>query len=104
MNPPNSSTFVAETVERESSWLRPALEREGAPEEEVDHCLATAVLVRGVMNAIPVPAQAETESCEVAVGEMKDQLLGRGDEPVQAPWYLKVGQRMRHVFTLNKKR
>jgi hypothetical protein len=100
-----SSTFINETREREN-WLGPALEREHPDGKEARHMLATAALVRGAVNAISVPEEAEERSRATAVAHMQrlreERLLQRNG--VQAPWYLRFGRLLRTVFTLGRRR
>jgi hypothetical protein len=99
-----SSTFVQETRERES-WLGPTVERNGADGVETGQLLATAALVRGVMQTIPVPEEAEEQSRVRAVACLHEISLTRGQSTqVRAPWYLQLRRVMQYVFTLGRRR
>jgi hypothetical protein len=103
-----SSTFIKETRERET-WLPAALDRDGAGAaangRETDHLLSTAALLRGAVEAIPVPDEAEESSCARAVAYMQDLREQRlVENQTQAPWYLRLGHAMRVVFTFGKRR
>ena len=99
-----SSTFIQQTRERET-WLGPALEREAADEKEGEHLLATAALVRGAIQAIPIPEDAEERSRAKAVQRLQELHFERlGQRPTRAPWYLRLGRFMRYVFTLGRHR
>jgi len=99
-----SSTFIKETRDREA-WLKPALEREGAGEKESEHLLATAALLRGTVEAVAMPEDAEERSRSRAVQYLQQTHMERmrSGAPV-APWYLRVGRFMRYVFTLGRRR
>jgi hypothetical protein len=102
-----SSTFIKETRERET-WLASMLEREagGAVDpREHDQLLATAAMVRGAVDAIPVPDEAEERSRARAVAYMQElrvQRLVQGE--TRAPWYLRLGNLMRVVFNFGRRR
>ena len=97
-----SSTFISETRERET-WLAPTHEREG--EGDVEPLLATAALLRGTLNAIPVPEDAEENSRARAVAALQELHLSRSSpQQVNAPWWLRLGHVMRYVFTLGRRR
>jgi hypothetical protein len=99
-----SSTFINETRERET-WLAAALEREGADPRELEQLLATAALMRGALDAIPVPEEAEEQSRAKAVARMQELRLERlHHTETRAPWYLRLGHFMRFVFTLGRRR
>jgi hypothetical protein len=96
-----SSIFVRQTREREG-WLTAS---EGIDAREGEQSLAVAALTRGVIDAIPVPPEAEEDSRVRAVAEMQDLRRRQGlPTNVVAPWYLRVGSSLRHVFTITKKR
>jgi hypothetical protein len=96
--------FVQETREREN-WLGPAVEREGGDAKEAEQLLATAAVIRGVAQAIPVPEDAEELSRARAVACLHEISLSRSQpSQVEAPWYLKLGSFMRYVFTLGRRR
>ena len=97
-----SSTFIQETRERET-WLG-TLPVEGAEEREREQMLATAALVRGSLQSIPVPEEAEARARAAAVAEMQRRQVFRDEEAPQAPWYLRLGHFMRFVFTLGRRR
>lgn len=98
-----SSTFVQETRDRDT-WLTGG-EREGIGEREREQLLATAALVRGALDAIPVPEEAEDQSRAQAVAELQRMALSRTSQAeVRAPWYLRLGHLMRFVFTLGRRR
>ena len=102
--PQKSSTFVQETRERES-WLSAVLEKEGQNGQERAHLLATAALVRGTLEAIPVPEEAEERSRAMALAEMERLRRERREQrELRAPWYLRLGHLMRYVFTLGRRR
>src|SRR4051812_20996283 len=100
---PKSSTYVQETREREG-WLTTSPEHGAGAEADgatAAELLATAALVRGSVNAIPVPKEAEEAARARAMAQFQEQLLNRGqDTQVHAPWYLRLGHFMRFVFTL----
>lgn len=99
-----SSTFVQETRERES-WLGPTIERSGADTAETEQLLATAAVLRGVAQAIYVPDDAEELSRARAVACLTELQLSRSvNTQIRAPWYLRLGQFMRYVFTLGRRR
>jgi hypothetical protein len=99
-----SSTFVQETRERES-WLGPTIERTGADGPETEQLLATAAVLRGVAQAIHVPEDAEELSRARAVACLTELSLNRSQpSQVKPPWYLRLGQFMRYVFTLGRRR
>lgn len=99
-----SSTFIKETRDREA-WLKPALEREGAGEKESEALLATAALLRGTVQAIPIPEDAEEKSRARAVAYMQQTHMERlSHREARAPWYLRLGHFMRFVFTLGRRR
>ena len=95
-----SSTFVQQTRERET-WLTSG---DGIDPQEAEQSMAVAAVTRGVLEAIPVPEEAEEQSRVRAVQELQDISLRRGDTQVQAPWYLRLGHALRYVFTLGKRR
>lgn len=98
-----SSTFVRRTRERES-WLTAGSGGDGAPGDG-NQALAMAALAQGALEAIPVPEDAEERSRAAAVAFLTDQRLHRThQEPVRAPWYLRLGRMMRYVFTLGRRR
>jgi len=98
-----SSSFIQETRERET-WLGTA-PVEGAGEDEREQLLSTAAVVRGVLQNIPVPDDAEERSRARAVAEMQDLHLRRlSHTEARAPWYLRFGSFMRYVFTLGRRR
>lgn len=102
---PKSSTFVQETREREG-WLTASTEHAGEAEGDgaVD-LLSTAALIRGAVNAIPVPEEAEERARAQAMAQFQEQLLTRSrNTEVRAPWYLRLGHFMRFVFTLGRRR
>jgi len=99
-----SSTFVRETRERES-WITSAGEREASEGADGAGMLATAALVRGTLEAIPVPEEAEERSRTRAVAymdELRRERLTSGAP--QAPWFLRLGHAMRVVFTFWRRR
>jgi len=99
-----SSTFIHATRERET-WLTSTLEKDQIEAGEAEQLLSTAALVRGVMEAIPVPEEAEEQSRAIAVAHMQRMLVERGrDNRSNAPWYLRLGHFMRYVFTLGRRR
>jgi len=96
-----SSTFVRQTREREG-WLTAS---DGIEPQEGEQSLAVAALTRGVTEAIPVPPEAEEHSRVRAVAELEDLRHRQGlPTNVEAPWYLRMGHTLRHVFTITKKR
>lgn len=102
--PQKSSTFIQATRERET-WLPSTLEREQGDANDAEQFMATAALLRGVMEAIPVPEEAEEQSRAAAVAHMQRLLIERGrSTQTQAPWYLRLGHLMRYVFTLGRRR
>lgn len=99
-----SSTFVQETRERES-WLGPTIERNGADGPETEQLLATAAVIRGVAQAIVVPEDAEELSRARGVACLTELSLNRSQPSrLKPPWYLRLGQFMRYVFTLGRRR
>ncbi len=95
-----SSTFVRQTRERET-WLT----SDGIDAQSAEQSLAVAALTRGVMEAIPVPEEAEEKSRARAVAELHDLSLRRSESgPTRAPWYLRLGHVLRYVFTLGRRR
>ena len=99
-----SSTFINQTRERET-WLPSAVEAERGDPGEVSQLMATAALTRGVLDAIPVPEEAEERSRARAVAYLQEMSLSRSSQSqVNAPWYLRVGHFMRYVFTLGRRR
>lgn len=100
-----TSLFIQETRERET-WISGAVERDGAAAKEEEELLAAAALTRGVLQAIPVPEDAEERSREKAVTYMKELHFERlaGQAAPAAPWYLRFGRLMRYVFTLGRRR
>lgn len=98
-----SSTFISETRERET-WIGTPAERDGG-EVSPAQLLATAALVRGVVDAIEVPADAEERSRAQAVAYMRELRSERRQQrETRAPWYLRFGHAMRYVFTLGRRR
>jgi hypothetical protein len=64
-----------------------------------------ASLMRGVLESIPVPDEAEERSRARALAELERMSGERArSAPVQAPWYLRLGHAMRYVFTLGRRR
>lgn len=101
---PKSSTYVQETREREA-WLTASPEHGAEGDGAAAELLATAALIRGAVNAIPVPEDAEESARARAMAQFQEQLLNRGqDTEVHAPWYLRLGHFMRFVFTLGRRR
>lgn len=99
-----SSTFIHATRERET-WLSSTLDKDRVDAGEAEQLLSTAALVRGVLESIPVPDEAEEQSRAVAVAHMQRMLVDRGrDNRSHAPWYLRLGHFMRYVFTLGRRR
>lgn len=99
-----SSTFIHATRERET-WLTSTLSKDQIEAGEAEQLLSAAALVRGVMEAIPVPEEAEEQSRALAVAHMQRMLVERGrDNRSHAPWYLRLGHFMRYVFTLGRRR
>jgi hypothetical protein len=99
-----SSTFITETREREA-WVPGAVEREGANGRESEQLLAVAALVRGTVDALPVPEDAEERSRAAAIAALQEMSLSRSQPTnVTAPWYLRLGHFMRYVFTLGRRR
>jgi len=99
-----SSTFIRETRERET-WLAPTLEREPGGSQEHEPLLATAALIRGAADAIPVSEEAEERSRAQAVQLLQELQMNRSRQTeVSAPWYLRFGSFMRFVFTLGRRR
>lgn len=98
-------TFIEEARRRET-WLPPAVEREGRDSREAEGLLATAALLRGVTAAIQVPEDAEERSRRLAAAYMQELRADRKRRatPAAAPWYLRVGNLMRFVFTLGRRR
>lgn len=97
-----SSTFVRQTRERET-WLTSG--SEAADPKASEQALAVAALTRGVVDAIPVPEEAEERSRARAVAEMQELQLTRSQTgSVSAPWYLRLGHALRYVFTLGRRR
>ncbi len=99
---PKSSTFVQETREREA-WL--AVSSEHGEGDGAEKLLGTAALIRGAVNAIPVPEESEERARAMAMAQFREQLLHRGEAgEVRAPWYLRLGHFMRFVFTFGRRR
>ena len=98
-----SSTFVQETREREA-WLSAGGDRQSEAGDETA-LLSTAALVRGTLEAIPVPEEAEEHSRARAVAHMEElrRERQRSSNP-EAPWYLRLGHAMRFVFTFWRRR
>ena len=102
--PQKSSTFVQGTRDRET-WLAGMAEREGLEEPEREQLLATAALVRGTIESIPVPEEAEERSRSRAVAELQWIMVNRSRQTeARAPWYLRLGHVMRFVFTFGRRR
>jgi hypothetical protein len=96
--------LVEETRKRET-WLQPAVEREGRPPAEADRLLASAAILRGVAESIPIPEEAEERSRAGAVAYMQELRAERNrNSNPRAPWYLRAGSLMRFVFTLGRRR
>jgi hypothetical protein len=67
--------------------------------------MATAALVRGTLESIPVPEEAEEQSRARAVAYMEELRKERLHSTTpQAPWYLRLGHAMRFVFTFWRRR
>jgi hypothetical protein len=100
-----SSPFIKETRDREA-WLAGAAERHGSGGREEEQLLAVAALTRGVLQALPVPDDAEERSREKAVAFLKELHFERlaARTQARAPWYLRFGRLMRYVFTLGRRR
>ena len=99
-----SSTFIQKTRERET-WLTAPREGEDTDPKAAEQALAMASLMRGVLESIPVPDDAEERSRARALVELERMAGERGrSTPVQAPWYLRIGHAMRYVFTLGRRR
>ena len=99
-----SSTFVQQTRERET-WLTGALDGEAADPKEREQLLGTAALLRGTVEAIPVPKDAEESSRARALAymqELREERLVQRE--ARAPWHLRLGHFMRFVFTLGRRR
>ena len=97
-----SSSFIAATRERDN-WLT-TVETDSDP-REAQQLLGTAALVRGTLDAAPIPEGAEEASrarCVAYMNELRVERLNHQD--ARAPWYLRLGSTMRYVFTLGKKR
>lgn len=64
------STFIKDAREQEG-WLPALAELEGADSREAMEELAAAALLRGTLEAIPVPPEAEERSRLMALNEMR---------------------------------
>jgi hypothetical protein len=99
-----SSTFIQKTRERET-WLTGSREGEDTDPQAAEQSVAMASLMRGVLESIPVPEDAEERSRARALAELERLTAKHGQSaPVQAPWYLRIGHAMRYVFTLGRRR
>ncbi len=99
-----TSTFIQKTSELET-WHSGSSEGEESDPRAAEQSVAMASLMRGVLESIPVPEDAEERSRARALAELERLTAKRGQSaPVQAPWYLRLGHAMRYVFTLGRRR
>jgi hypothetical protein len=76
--PRKSSTFIRATRESEA-WLPTFAELEdGATPEQAEEALAAAALLRGTVEGIEVPPEAEALSRELGTNELQKGEFGRG--------------------------
>ncbi len=93
------STFIKDARESEG-WLPPLAELEGATAREAMEELASAALLRGTLEAIPVPVEAFERSRTLALNEMRKLEFGRGKDDTDGPpqWREKLGDSVRELW------
>jgi hypothetical protein len=92
-------------IKDKESWLPSVLPLEGDVERELTSLLATAALVRGTFQAIPVPAGAEEASRTRYTAFIEEQWeQRRQSHDPQRPWPAVLGSWLRVVFTLGRRR
>lgn len=107
--PEKPSRSIRETRDKEA-WLAQMLDGEAARRDEAVPLLATAALVRGTVDAIHAPSEAEEAARQRALAEfssLRPQEAARDvvtPRPPRAPWIARFGSAMRFVFTLGRRR
>jgi hypothetical protein len=92
-------------IKDKESWLPSVLPKEGDVEHELTSLLATAALVRGAFQAIPVPEGAEEASRARYTAFIEEQWEQRRHSHDQRrPWPTVLGSWLRVVFTLGRRR
>jgi hypothetical protein len=92
-------------IKDKESWLPSVLPKEGDVEHELTSLLATAALVRGTFQAIPVPEGAEEASRARYTAFIEEQWENRRhSHDQQRPWPAVLGSWLRVVFTLGRRR
>jgi hypothetical protein len=99
------SSDCTRQIREKERWLAGTLPKGGDAERELSSLLATAALVRGAVEAIPVPARAEEASRDACTALLQEQWKNRrtpDDRP--RPWPALFGSWLRVVFTLWRRR
>jgi hypothetical protein len=86
-------------------WLTSVVPEKEGGERELSSLLATAALVRGALQATPVPQEAEEISRDRSTALIQEQW--KHNQPTrdrQRPWPAVLGSWLRVVFTLGRRR
>jgi hypothetical protein len=92
-------------IKDRESWLTSVVPAKEEDERELSSLLATAALVRGALQAIPVPQEAEETSRERCTAIIQEQWKHhRPTRDRQRRWPAVLGSWLRVVFTLGRRR
>jgi hypothetical protein len=99
-----SSDCIRQIKDRES-WLAGVLSRDGDTERELSSLLATAALVRGAVEAVPLPENGEAASRDRCLAMIQGEWEQQRAQPERRrPWPPLLGSWLRVVFTLWRRR
>src|SRR5438552_2346331 len=86
------------------SWLTSVVPHDADAEREMSSLLGTAALVRGALQAIPVPEGAESASHDLIARLEEHWRRERPRQEQRRPWPSPLGSWLRVVFTLWRRR